>query len=99
MIILTIVKWLTVKKIKKESFLDVFIHIIENLNFPFPYKDWDVDNQSTVEEYKKKLREVNIEMAWSLTVNTIFNSLMFTPFWWTGKIYSCLLKFVIIILL
>ena len=82
------VKLLTVKKIKKERFFDVFIHIIENLNFPFPYKDWDVDNQSTVEEYKKKLREVNIEMAWSFSVNIMFNALMFTPLWWTGiKIY------------
>ena len=83
---LAIVKVLTVKNIKKERVFDVFIHILENLNFPFPYKDWDVDNQSTVDDYKKKLTEVNKEMAWSYCFNIPFNILMFTPFWWTGRI-------------
>ena len=84
MLTITIVKVLNVKDIKKERVRVVFIHIIENLNFPFPYKDWDVDNQPTVDDYKQKLHEVNKEMAWSFGFNIIFNILMFTPFWWTG---------------
>ena len=84
MLTIAIVKLLTVKNIKKERFLDVFIHIIENLNFPFPYKDWDVETQPTVEDYKKKLIEVNKEMSFCYVLNVIFNVLMLTPFWWTG---------------
>ena len=84
MISITIVKVLTVKNIKKERVFDVFIHILESLNFPFPYKDWDVDNQSTVDEYKQKLNEVNKEMAWSYGLNMICNVMMFIPFWFTG---------------
>ena len=84
LLIILITKILTVPNIKKERVFDVFTHIIENLNFPFPYKDWDVDYQSTVGDYKKKLKEVNTEMAWSFGFNVIFNALMFMPFWWTG---------------
>ena len=82
---ITIVKVLNIKNIKKERTFDVFTHILENLNFPFPYKDWDVENQSTVDEYKQKLQEVNIEMGLSFGFNIFFNVLMFVPFWWTGK--------------
>ena len=85
MITITVVKVLNIKNIKKERLFDVFTHIIENLNFPFPYKDWDVENQSTVDEYKQKLKEVNIEMGWSFGFNIFFNVLMFMPYWWTGK--------------
>ena len=81
---ITIVKVLNIKNIKKERTFDVFTHILENLNFPFPYKDWDVENQSTVDEYKQKLKEVNIEMGLSFGFNIFFNTLMLVPFWWTG---------------
>ena len=84
LLIISITKILTVPNIRKERKFDVFTHIIENLNFPFPYKDWDVDYQSNVDDYKKKLKEVNTEMAWSSGFNMLFNALMFTPFWWTG---------------
>ena len=70
--------------IKKERVFDVYTHIIENLNFPFPYKDWDVEKLSTVDDYKQKLKEVNIEMACSFGFNILLNVLMFIPFWWTG---------------
>ena len=85
MLTITIVKVLNMKNIKKERMVDVITHIIENVNFPFPYKDWDVENQSTVNEYKQKLKEVNIEMGWSFGFNIFFNVLMFMPYWWTGK--------------
>ena len=82
--VITLVKIMTVHHIKKENWFNVFVHNLENLNFPFPYKDWDWDRDSTVAEYKQKLREVNIEMAWSFVVSIVFNVLMFLPFWWTG---------------
>ena len=86
MVTIIIVKVLKVKHIKKERVIDVITHILENLNFPFPYKDWDVEHQSSVDDYKQKLKEVNKEMAWSFSINIFFNTLMFIPFWWTGII-------------
>ena len=81
---IALVKMMTVQNIKKENWFNIFVHNLENLNFPFPYKDWDWDTDSTVAEYKQKLREVNIQMAWSFAINIFFNVLMFIPFWWTG---------------
>ena len=82
--IITLVKIKTVTNIKKENWFNVFVHNLENLNFPFPYKDWDWDRDSTVAEYKQRLKEVNIEMALSFAVNVVINLVMFLPFWWTG---------------
>ena len=81
---LTLVKIKTVKNIKKENWFNIYVHNLENLNFSFPYKDWDLDTDSTVADYVKTLREVNIEMAWSYALSIVFNVLMFLPFWWTG---------------
>jgi len=83
MFTIAIVKVLNMKNFKKERVFDVFTEIIENLNFPYPHTDWDVEKQSTVDEYKQKLKEVNIEMRWSFGINIFFNVLMFMPLWWT----------------
>ena len=84
MFTIAVVKVLNMKNFKKERLFDVFIKIIENLNFPYPHIDWDVEKQSTVDEYKQKLEEVNTEMRWSFGFNIFFHVLMFMPFWWTG---------------
>ena len=83
LIAITVVKINTAKVSKEENWFNLMVYILENSNMPFPYKDWDTDN-STVDEFKQRLREVNIEMAWIYSVNFIFNMLMFCPFWWTG---------------
>ena len=83
-IIITLVKIVTAKKTKEENWFDFIVHILENMNIPFPYRDWDTENL-TVEELKQRLGEVNVEMAWTHVVNSIFNILMFCPFWWTGR--------------
>ena len=82
-ITLTLVKWITAKKTKKGHWFNFMVHILENINISFPYKDWDKNNL-TVAEFKQSLRDVNIEMAWTHVVNFIFNIFMFCPFWWTG---------------
>ena len=80
---ITVVKIITAKKTKKETWYNFMVHILENINIPFPYKDWDTDNL-TVAEFKERLKKVNMEMAWTYFVNFIFNIVMFFPFWWTG---------------
>ena len=83
LIAITVVKITTSKKTKRESYFNFMVHILENINIPFPYKDWDTDNL-TVAEFQQRLKEVNKEMAWTYFVNFTFNILMFFPFWWTG---------------
>ena len=83
-IAITVVKIITAKKTKKESWFHFIVHVIENINIPFPYMDWDTENL-TVVEFKQRLREVNTEMALTYIVNLTINILMFCPFWWTGK--------------
>ena len=79
---------ITVVKIRiarrQENWFNMLVHILENLNIPFPYKDWDTEDTLTVDEFKQRLREVNIEMAWTFVLNNVFSVLMFCPFWWTG---------------
>ena len=48
------------KKTEKENWFDFIVHILENINIPFPYKDWDKDNLK-VAEFKQRLKEVNID--------------------------------------
>ena len=84
LIAITVIKINTAKGISKKRWFNFMVHILENINIAFPYNDWDTDNL-TVAEFKLRLREVNMEMAWTYFVNFIFNILMFSPFWWTGK--------------
>ena len=84
LIAITVVKIITGMKKKKESWFNFMVHILENINIPFPYKDWDTENL-TVADFKERLRGVNIEMAWTYVVNFIISILMFCPFWLTGK--------------
>ena len=83
LIAITVVKIIFTTKTKKESWFNFMVHGLENINFPFPFKDWDTENL-TVAKFKQRVMEVNIEMAWTYVVNFIFNTLMFCPFWWTG---------------
>ena len=87
LIAITLVKLISVKKRNEESWFNIMVHVIENINIPFLYKDWDTEDL-TVAEFKQRLKEVNIEMAWTYGINFVFNILMFCPFWWTGKICS-----------
>ena len=84
LIAITVVKLNAARNTRKKSWFNCMVHILENINIPFPYTDWDTDNL-TLAKFKQRLWEVNIEMAWTYFVNFIFNILMFCPFWWTGK--------------
>ena len=90
LLVITVIKIKTVRNIKKEKYFNVLVHIVENINVPFPYKDWDTEDL-TVAEFKEKLREVNIEMVWSYAITILVNMLMFVPFWWTGSCYLFIL--------
>ena len=68
---------------KGGNYFSKFIHVILNLNFAFPYKDWDEGNHS-INEYKKRFRKTTIEMVSSLLTNLVFSLIMLIPLWITG---------------
>ena len=70
---------------RRENFLNKFIHLLLSLNLASPYEDWD-QGRFSVNEYKQRQRQTNIEMAWSLTVNIVFSLVMMVPLWFTGRV-------------
>ena len=61
-----------------------FLHVVQNTNYAFPYKDWDAGKHSIV-EYKKKYWTVCREMACTLASNIVFSLVMMVPLWYTGQ--------------
>ena len=70
--------------VKGKNFLCKFLHLLHSLNLAFPYEDWD-QGRFSVQEYRERHRQTNIEMAWSLCVNILFSLVMTAPLWYTGK--------------
>ena len=62
-----------------------FIHLLENVNFPVPYRDWDHGSNS-VAEFKRRYRNTEREMIWSFTVTILHTLLMFSPLFCTGNV-------------
>ena len=83
-VMIFLVKLFTSKAfIRRENFLDKFLHLLLSLNLASPFEDWD-KGRFTVREYKERQRMTNIEMAWSLFVNIIFSLVMLVPLYYTG---------------
>ena len=80
-----IVKIFTSKEfIRRENFLNKFLHLLLSLNIASPYEDWD-RGKFTVSEYKERQKLTNTEMTWSFFVNIIFSLAMMVPLWYTGS--------------
>ena len=62
-----------------------FIHLLENVNFPVPYRDWD-HGTCNVAEFKRRYRNTEREMIWSFTVTILHTLLMFSPLFCTGNV-------------
>ena len=70
---------------KGGNYFDKFTHVLLNLNFAFPYKDWDVGKHSK-DEYKRRFQRINIEMLTSLLTNYVLSLVMLIPLFITGNI-------------
>ena len=70
---------------KGGNFFDKFTHVLLNLNFAFPYKDWD-EGKHTIDEYKKRFQRTKIEMLTSLLANFVLSLVMLIPLLITGNI-------------
>ena len=83
-LMILIVKMLTSPEFRTRGHLtNKFVHVLQNTNYGFPYKDWD-DGKHTVEEFRLKYKTVCKEMAYTLATNIVFSLVMMVPLWYTG---------------
>ena len=81
-----LIKLRTSKDFKEESSkTNKIIHLLENLNFASPYKDWD-DGDFTTQEFKQRARAVRKEVIGTQAIHFISTMVMLLPLWYTGKI-------------
>ena len=92
MVSLMMVKTFTSMEFKehKKSNYRKFLHIVENLNCSFPYKDWDEDEGKSInkEDFKRRYEQTECEMIWSQAVNIVFSITMLFPIWFTGQLHT-----------
>ena len=82
--ILLLVKIRTSDEFKsKGNLYEKFIHLLECVNFPVPYRDWDQGSRS-VEEFRRRYSNTEREMIWSFAVTMSFTMAMFSPLLYTG---------------
>ena len=99
-IILAIVKTCTSREFKGATIFNKYIHILQNQNIPFPYKDWDVaaadfrkENEGDLTgnwdesnaSYKQRFARVEREMTWSYVVTFVFTIASMVPLLYTGR--------------
>ena len=64
-------------------------HVVEALNLPEAYNDWDADNSLSIEEHKKLWKEVLAEMMIMIGLQYLTNLMLLIPFFVTGKRSVC----------
>ena len=67
---------------KATSWFQVVLHALENTNIPHPWRDWDQD-KGDIQHFRRRFKEVNREMFWTMMVNFVFKMLMLVPLWYT----------------
>ena len=78
------VKVLKAEKFREADKLEKFLHVMENMNIPYPVEDFDVLN-GTEREHRERFEKVNIEVLLTMVVNMLIHLLMLAPLWYTGK--------------
>ena len=71
------------KKMEKKKLFEKAIHLLENVNFPVPHRDWDQGSHS-VAEFRGRYSNTEREMIWSFAVTFLFTAVMFIPLLCTG---------------
>ena len=60
------------------------LHILQNINFAFPWSDWD-EGVFSKQEFQRRCSDTETEMLLSCAVNSFFSIIMVIPIWFTGK--------------
>ena len=86
-IAIIVIKILTVNGLQLKNWFDLVIHGVENSNIPFPWKDWDEGGGDSA-AYKKRFKQVNKEMLWTMLINFFFHLMLLVPLFFTGFYHS-----------
>ena len=82
--ILSIIKYWINEDFQSASFGSILQHIIESLNVPEAYGDWDMDNNLDLDGHCKKWKAVLFEMRLMVLMQLLTNLGLLVPFWVTG---------------
>ena len=86
-LLLTLLKQFISKDFKAASHGKRIQHIIELLNMPEAYSDWDTDSSLDVAGHIAKWKKVLVEMIIMVLMQTITNIVLLLPFLVTGNLY------------
>ena len=78
------VKVLKAEKFRDADKLEKFLHVMENLNIPYPVEDFDVLN-GTEREHRERFEKVNTEVLLTMVVNMTIHLMMLAPLCYTGN--------------
>lgn len=80
-----VIKVWSSKDFKEEPHkINQLIHLLENLNYASPFKDW-ADGDFTIKEFQERAKAVKKEIIWSQAIHFISTIFMLVPLWYTGK--------------
>ena len=83
--ILSIIKYWINEDFLSASFGNILQHVIESLNLPEVYGDWDTNNNLDLDGHYKKWKTVLLEMLLMSLLQLITNLGLLVPFWVTGN--------------
>ena len=59
------------------------IHVLENINYSTPFKDWDYGDFS-INEFRRRFENLKKEMIATFAINFLFAIIMTVPLWFCG---------------
>ena len=65
---------------KRQNWIQMIAHGIENCQIPVPMEDWD-DQHGSIEYYSRAQKTVEVEVGLTMIVNLIFNLILTVPMW------------------
>ena len=83
-LILTVIKSCLNNDFRLATFWEKFQHIVETLNVPEVFGDWDDDHDLDIAGHLKKWWKVLVEMLVMIFTQLIFNMILLVPIWVTG---------------
>ena len=84
-IVVTLVKYCINDEFKSVPKVEKLQHIIEALNNPEAFQDWDSNLDLDVNGHLRKWSKIMIEMVVMCLLQVVSNLVMLVPFWIAGK--------------
>ena len=86
-IVLCCIKICLNENFKADSIGEKLQHIIEAMNIPDAYGDWDTDNSLSIAGHKKMWRKILLEMMVMVGLQFLTNMMLLIPFFVAGIIF------------